>query len=1578
MKVFNSKLIGLMALFAFLAAFDPARNAYAAIPISEQPLFTQTALPPLMMMVMSRDEQLFNKAYPDFTDLDGDGQLDTTYQNAFDYSGYFDSRLCYTYSGGVFAATGPATNHQCGGTWSGNFMNWVTMSRLDVLRFVFYGGYRSTDTTTTVLERASIPNDLHAWVKVYTGADAGQYTPYAGPISFCNASMEANGTTTATSPPIMRVAGGAFTEWAGTASNQCRWREEAYSTTCVGAAGNNSCYDDAPQSAAKGSTAGFTVKVQVCGNASNRESFCQKYTNAGVDSYKPVGLLQTYGENGSMRFGLLTGSFSAPRSGGVLRRNIGLFAGNTGALNAEGCAVGDEVNTKNGRFCNQNVGASTPEGIVKTMNALKLTQWGGSVWNDCNTYGILNRAGSPHLNNPGTASGSQNCMAWGNPLSEMYAEAVRYISANGRTAGFNTGTDLAGLPSATWLDPYRSMATGGSPYCAKCSILVLSTGLNSFDSDELPAVPNLPRGAAASTQAVGALETPPISGNYLVGRIATGTPGDLALGLTTATHTDLCTSKGVADLSLVRGICPDIPSMEGSYLLDGMAYDAWITDLRPLLTSPDGTPKPATYKNTVKTFAVSLAENLPKFQIPLAGGAIKMAPLCQANNSGSADALGGANDVNWRSCFLGSVSIGPKQALASLSPRWTYGRALETDGSAGSFTWVWEDSLWGNDHDNDVVTMVTYCVGDKCNKSGSYGTYTGRDICWRTAASGNDGSPVCGTTGIPTTVGPNEALVRIENLSAYAGNAMLTGYAMTGSNADGLKRLTLRPGGTDSSILTQAVNPPASWYRPMVRRYTIGTTPARQLENPLFYAAKYGSFNDNNNNGRPDAGEWDSEVAGVPDNFFAVTNPAKLKEELQKIFQQALDDANPTASTATSTPRFVPGGTLAYQVSFNAKDWTGDVEAFELNPDGTLVNGGRPGEGVWSAKENLPAAASRNIVTSKLQSGSFVGTPFTAAGLTPAMQTTVLGPLVAPYNITDLIAYLRGDQSKEQSAAPPGPYRNRSSLIGDVLNSTPAVQGRTTFGYGRLPTTINGVPTGKDAYQPFVLAKDAIPTVYVGSNDGMLHAFDGGPNGSGGTEKFAYIPNAVLGKLNRLAVPTYSHTYFVDGTPLIGDAFNGTAWQTVLLGSTGAGARSVFALNITDPDALGAGSVMWEFNDQVDTDMGTAIVQPSLGLTEDGAWRAAIGNGFNSANNRAMLFVRDLWTGAAVAKVDTGVGTAADPNGLATATIVDTDGNGAGDTIYAGDYYGNMWKFVYSSGTWVIGTNAAGNQAPIFTAEDDLHHRQPITSGVYTVANPFGGTMVLFGTGKYLSIDDADPLHLLPDGTSLTDTIYAIWDAPPLGSTGSPCEESPELPTRANMQEQIVTADAGGYRASSQTPFDFLCTSDSAADGKMGWFIDLTFTPSGGSDLMHGERVVAAPTVILGTLLVNTFRPIGDVCVPGGENFLFELDALTGAANFSEVLPPGGGGGAPPPPAGSGTGGTLIGTGPPQGSPLPVVDIPTPPVIGPIICEPGSPDCEPIIGGAGSNDCKWTLPNPANKSIQTPIPCGRVSWRQLR
>ncbi|HJT98997.1 MAG TPA: hypothetical protein VJ696_11845, partial [Rhodanobacteraceae bacterium] len=291
MKPFNFKLTAAMAVVAFLAAFDPAGSAFAAtIPIADQPLFTQSAQPPLMMMVMSRDEQLFNKAYDDYSDLDGDGVLDTTYQDRFDYSGYFDPALCYTYGSGQFSASAKATGtvaagqkypHQCTGAYSGNFMNWVSMSRLDVLNFVFSGGKRVTPEASNgaVLERAPIPPDLHAWVKVYSGSDIAKFTPYTSTTSFCNATM------TSGAAPTIRTAKGAYPEWAATALQMCNWREEVYSAgsgSCSGAAGDNSCYDDPPKSDALNTDAGLTARVQVCTNsdATKRESFCQKYTNS--------------------------------------------------------------------------------------------------------------------------------------------------------------------------------------------------------------------------------------------------------------------------------------------------------------------------------------------------------------------------------------------------------------------------------------------------------------------------------------------------------------------------------------------------------------------------------------------------------------------------------------------------------------------------------------------------------------------------------------------------------------------------------------------------------------------------------------------------------------------------------------------------------------------------------------------------------------------------------------------------------------------------------------------------------------------------------------------------------------------------------------------------------------------------------------------------------------------------------------------------------------------------------------------------------------------------------------------------
>jgi len=137
---------------------------------------------PLVMLNLSRDHQLFYKAYNDFTDLDGDQVLDTTYKNSLTYAGYFDPKRCYTYdAGNGYFTPGNAVDstNYCSKQWSGNFLNWVSMTRMDEVRKILYGGLRSTDTTSnTVLERAFLPADAHSYAKYYNGADIAKLTPY--------------------------------------------------------------------------------------------------------------------------------------------------------------------------------------------------------------------------------------------------------------------------------------------------------------------------------------------------------------------------------------------------------------------------------------------------------------------------------------------------------------------------------------------------------------------------------------------------------------------------------------------------------------------------------------------------------------------------------------------------------------------------------------------------------------------------------------------------------------------------------------------------------------------------------------------------------------------------------------------------------------------------------------------------------------------------------------------------------------------------------------------------------------------------------------------------------------------------------------------------------------------------------------------------------------------------------------------------------------------------------------------------------------------------------------------------------
>ena len=155
-----------------------------------------------------------------------------------------------------------------------------------------------------------------------------------------------------------------------------------------------------------------------------------------------------------------------------------------------------------------------------------------------------------------------------------------------------------------------------------------------------------------------------------------------------------------------------------------------------------------------------------------------------------------------------------------------------------------------------------------------------------------------------------------------------------------------------------------------------------------------------------------------------------------------------------------------------------------------------------------------------------------------------------------------------------------------------------------------------------------------------------------------------------------------------------------------------------------------------------------------------------SSTGNAVLFIVDIETGALIKKIDTLTGMAQDPavtntpNGLATVSPVDVDGDRIIDYIYGGDLFGNVWKFDVtdaSAANWKVAYG--GN--PLFVALDANGNRQPITASLEAGPHPTkksggafndGGYMVYVGTGKYLESGDNAILG------QQTQSFYGIWD----------------------------------------------------------------------------------------------------------------------------------------------------------------------------------------------------------------------------
>ena len=573
--------------------------------------------------------------------------------------------------------------------------------------------------------------------------------------------------------------------------------------------------------------------------------------------------------------------------------------------------------------------------------------------------------------------------------------------------------------------------------------------------------------------------------------------------------------------------------------------------------------------------------------------------------------------------------------------------------------------------------------------------------------------------------------------------------------------------------------------------------------------------------------------------FFSAESPRALQDAFEKILS-VIEAATPTsaalAANATSTVGDASQKTIIFQARFDTRYWNGGLYALEVNSQTGAVS-----SPLWNAGAKLPAPDARKLFTRK----GAESVDFSWINLSDA-QKAALNQLDGHGSLR--LDWLRGDHSKEQRYVG-GLFRNRTAfelnydgslsqnrsdwVLGDIVSSDPLYLGASSLNYDQLPPGT----AGRDSYAAYLSRKASrTPMIYVGANDGMLHAL----RATDGVEQFAVIPNAVFPHLHELTKPDYSHRYYVDGSVGGGDAYLNGAWKTVVVSGLRGGGRSMFAVDATNPDQPAPNQFMWEFNaDGSDNNMGYSYSQPQVIRLNDGSWAAVFGNGYKSQNGGVSLYIVNLANGNLIRRLEVLANDI--DNGLSTPALVDTNGDRIMDLAYAGDLRGNLWKFDLRSSS-----SANWSAQLLFTAQSGAT-RQPITVQPAVVKGD-QGYWIFLGTGRLLAIDDIGST-----GMSSTQSFYGLWD------NGS------AISGRSALVEQTVTS------TTSKNGMNFRITSDNAVDLtiKRGWFMDL---PS------NGERVIAEAAAVIDNINANenrvvftTAMPSSDPCNAQGSSWLMEL-----------------------------------------------------------------------------------------------------------
>jgi type IV pilus assembly protein PilY1 len=690
----------------------------------------------------------------------------------------------------------------------------------------------------------------------------------------------------------------------------------------------------------------------------------------------------------------------------------------------------------------------------------------------------------------------------------------------------------------------------------------------------------------------------------------------------------------------------------------------------------------------------------------------------------------------------------------------------------------------------------------------------------------------------------------------------------------------------------------------------------RRYKNQFFMAAKYGGFESTgsassetqpyntwgnpfvNMNNKPDNNVWqDPTRPGEASTYARQSDGRSVLIAFDKIFARIGERARSIAGAAAQSSTLTDAGNVIYQAEFSSQDWSGDLAAYAVstNSDKLVQLSSTP---VWRAAERLKALSDigtrKIIVGNNGATSSQTASDFTWSSISDDLKQHLNrdpdSQTVSDNRGQDRLNFVRGDHSKEITL-----FRDRDGQrLGDIVNSGVAYSGAPS-------STIQST-----TYAEFLNDnKDRKAAVYVGANDGMLHAFDA----SNGNELFGYIPSWLGPKLSALTSKKYldNHQAYVDATPVVAEAqVGGTKadWKTVLVSGTGAGGRGVFALDVTDPTQFSASKVMWEFTSADDIDLGYVVGRPQIlkfrtsakdATTPTYKWFAVVASGVNnyvrdnagnfSATGQPALYLLDL------AKAP-GTAWTLDTNYYKISLPVDVSLSASAATgllnfkvtlgaqqevskLFMGDLHGNLWKLDFreqGSTTWNISklsafADSSGNPIPLYVAKDRLGNVQPISAAPFLIRGEGRESIyVAFGTGKYLEGTDRS--------SAAANSFYVVHDdgTKTADSTGTPTSA---IAGRGRLQPGVFDHETGRIEVSA-----FVWgrpASDADSTQRSGWYFDFPAT---------GERQVFASllrgdTVVFNSLIPDQGTNANSCSAAGGSGREYRLDVNTGDGTSS-------------------------------------------------------------------------------------------------